>query len=115
MDRSQMVTALSNIFENALESMPQGGVLSLKLREEPDSLFISVSDTGCGIGDDEMDSLYDPFVTSKSQGAGLGLTMVHQIVMNHHGEIDIRSELQKGTEVMIHLPLRVNTLKQEPL
>ncbi|MFZ7110346.1 MAG: ATP-binding protein [Desulfatiglandales bacterium] len=115
MDRSQMVTALSNIFENALESMPQGGVLSLKLRKDPDSLFISVSDTGCGIGDDEMDALYDPFVTSKSQGAGLGLTMVHQIVKNHHGEIDIRSELQKGTEVMIHLPLRVNTLKQEPL
>lgn len=105
MDASQLVIAMSNIMENALEAMPNGGNLTLLATRENRHLSISFKDTGVGIGREELDAIYDPFVTSKTRGAGLGLTMVYQIVMNHHGEIKINSELDKGTDVTIQLPL----------
>lgn len=104
-DALQIVIALSNVVQNALESMPKEGTLTLKVKNDKTSLVISVSDTGCGIADSRMESIYDPFVTSKTRGVGLGLTLVHQIVMNHHGEIDIRSVPDRGTTVTIRLPV----------
>ncbi|MBW1765691.1 MAG: GHKL domain-containing protein, partial [Deltaproteobacteria bacterium] len=105
MDMSQLVSAMSNIIENALESMPDGGTLALKVIRKNDNLLISVRDTGCGIAGEQLEAVYDPFVTSKTRGAGLGLTMVHQIIMNHHGDIKISSDLDKGTLVTIRLPI----------
>jgi two-component system sensor histidine kinase AtoS len=72
-----------------------------------------VSDTGSGIAKDALNAIYDPFVTSKTRGAGLGLTMVHQIVMNHHGEINISSQVKEGTEVVIRLPINPNQTPEE--
>ena len=105
MDSSQLVIAMSNIMENALESMPKGGNLTLQANRDDRHLSVSFSDTGVGIDPEQLDAIYDPFVTSKTRGAGLGLTMVYQIVMNHHGEIRISSELDKGTDVTIQLPI----------
>ncbi|MBW1861505.1 MAG: GAF domain-containing protein [Deltaproteobacteria bacterium] len=105
MDMSQLVSAMSNIIENALESMPDGGTLALKVIRKNDNLLIAVRDTGCGIAGEQLEAVYDPFVTSKTRGAGLGLTMVHQIIMNHHGDIKISSDLDKGTLVTIRLPI----------
>ena len=73
-----------------------------------DSIMIHIGDTGSGITQEELDSIYDPFVTSKTRGAGLGLTMVHQIIMNHHGEVRIRSQAFEGTIVTIQLPIDPN-------
>jgi len=106
-DPLQLVTALSNIMENALESMPDGGTLELKVNRDNDHIMIIVRDTGFGIGWENLDSVYDPFVTSKTRGAGLGLTMVHQIIMNHHGEIKINSKADEGTVVTVRLPIHV--------
>jgi len=111
MDRIQLVTALYNVLENALESMSEGGSLVLKAVLEDHAILISVADTGCGIDPHALEALYDPFVTSKARGAGLGLTMVYQIITNHNGEIKIHSELKKGTTVEIRLP--VPTLSKE--
>lgn len=106
MDSSQLVTALSNIFENALESMSDIGEIEFSIKRGNDkNILISVGDTGSGIAREEIDSIYDPFVTSKTRGVGLGLTMVHQIIMNHHGEIEIISKEDKGTAVTIRLPI----------
>jgi hypothetical protein len=106
MDPSQLVIALSNIFENALESMHDSGRIELNVKRVNDhSINIIVKDTGSGIADEEIDSVYDPFVTSKTRGVGLGLTMVHQIIANHHGEIKIQSALSEGTTVTIALPV----------
>lgn len=105
LDSSQMVTALSNLFENALESMRDNGRLELKVNiRDNDSVIITIKDSGAGIPSEKIGSVYDPFVTSKTEGAGLGLTMVYQIVMNHHGEIGITSGEGEGTEVTIVLP-----------
>jgi two-component system sensor histidine kinase HydH len=106
MDPSQIGIALSNILENALESMPDKGTLELTVtRENDDSIIMIIKDTGSGIDPEEMKSIYDPFVTSKTKGVGLGLTMVYQIISNHHGEIKITSNESKGTTVTIVLPL----------
>lgn len=105
MDSAQIFIALSNVIENGLESMQSGGNLSLEVGEETNFLSIRITDTGCGISEDKLDAVYDPFVTSKPRGPGLGLTMVHQIVMNHHGEIAIQSKPNQGTTVKIRLPL----------
>jgi len=68
-----------------------------------------IEDSGIGIDEYELDSILEPFVTSKTTGAGLGLTMVYQIVMNHHGEIDIKSRGGRGTKVTLDLPLNLQS------
>ncbi len=108
MDSSQLVTALSNIMENALESMPEGGTLALEVNRENNHILITVRDTGKGMAPEQLDTVYDPFVTSKISGAGLGLTMVHRIITNHHGEIKISSQFEKGTIVTFRLPVPAN-------
>ncbi|MBU2499200.1 MAG: GAF domain-containing protein [Proteobacteria bacterium] len=105
MDLPQLVLALNNILENALESMAKGGTLTLRVKRQKRHLLIAVEDTGCGIPQEQLDAVYDPFVTSKTRGAGLGLTLVHQIIMNHHGDIRITSDVGKGTTVTIRLPM----------
>jgi hypothetical protein len=106
LDSKQIITAISNIIENALEAIHEHGEISIKaFRNKDDFVTILIKDTGFGIDQEELPSIYDPFVTSKTHGAGLGLTMVHQIVMNHNGEIHIDSMKAKGTTVTIKLPL----------
>jgi len=105
LDSSQLTVALANIVQNALEAMPQGGTITLGALRQDHFLFLTIKDTGCGIPKDQLTAIYDPFVTSKSKGVGLGLTIVHQVMSNHHGDIRITSEVQKGTVVTLRLPL----------
>lgn len=104
-DLPQLVLAINNTMENALESMPKGGTLTLRVKRQERRLMIAVEDTGCGIPKEQLDAVYDPFVTSKPRGAGLGLTLVHQVIMNHRGDIKVTSEVGKGTTVTIRLPV----------
>jgi len=105
LDRAQILRALKNIIQNSIEAMPKGGTIKLKARPVDSRIRIVVEDSGVGIDEDKLDSIHDPFVTSKTTGAGLGLTMVYQITMNHHGEIDIKSRGSRGTIVTLDLPL----------
>jgi signal transduction histidine kinase len=106
MASSQIMTALSNIMENALEAMPNGGELVLEATQRNSQLFIKILDTGHGIRQEYLNSVYDPFFSSKTHGAGLGLAVVYQIVKNHDGEITIQSQEGKGTSVTIQLPVK---------
>ena len=106
MASAQIMTALSNIVENALEAMPNGGELVLEAKQRNSQLFIKILDTGHGIRQEYLNSVYDPFFSSKTHGAGLGLAVVYQIVKNHDGEITIQSQEGKGTSVTIQLPVR---------
>ncbi len=107
LDRAQLLKALSNVVENALESMSKGGKLEIKAWQEGNHLQIQISDSGCGISKEDLESVYDPFFTSKTRGAGMGLTMVHQIIMNHEGEIKIQSQEEKGTIVTLRFPTAI--------
>jgi signal transduction histidine kinase len=104
LDREQIARALRNIIQNSIEALHEGGTLTLEARELNSTIQIVVEDSGVGIDEEKLDSVLDPFVTSKTTGAGLGLTMVYQIVTNHRGEIDIKSSGGKGTIVSLELP-----------
>jgi signal transduction histidine kinase len=105
MDTGQVSRALKNIIQNSIEAMPNGGTIKLTARPVDTRIRIVIEDSGIGIEEAKLDTIQEPFVTSKTTGAGLGLTMVYRIVMNHQGEIHITSRGGKGTVVTLDLPL----------
>lgn len=102
MDGDRIKQALLNLFKNAVESMPGGGKLSVRVRAVNREAVIEISDTGPGIppGTD----VFLPFFTTKDQGTGLGLIIVRQIVSIHGGTISYISEPGKGTTFRMTLP-----------
>ena len=98
-DAARIKTALVNIILNATQSMPDGGKLSVKTDAKMKTIFIS--DNGCGISEKDIEHIFDLFYTTKSTGSGLGLPTAYKIIRAHGGEIQIRSEPGKGTEVLI--------------
>ncbi|MBN1663614.1 MAG: PAS domain S-box protein [Deltaproteobacteria bacterium] len=104
-DRDAVEQALLNIFINAVDSMDKGGVLSVSLFQHSDAMIrIEVSDTGCGIAEQNMDRLLDLYFTTKPSGTGLGLPIVQKIIDAHDGEIKIFSQPGLGTTVTLLFP-----------
>lgn len=101
-DKEKLARVLLNVCKNAVEAMPEGGKLSLRCYAEAENVFIEVGDTGTGISE-EM-NIFEPFVTSKPHGWGLGLSIAEQIISAHNGTIDYVSEPGKGTTFTISLP-----------
>jgi signal transduction histidine kinase len=98
---------LLNLLNNALEAMPQGGTLTLRVRRRKPYVFLEVSDTGCGIPPEQVPLLFSPFHSTKPEGTGLGLYLVREIVIAHQGEITVASVPGVGTTFTIRLPLLV--------
>ena len=102
--------ALWNIILNALQAMPDGGMLEIGTNLDVDednheALEISISDTGCGIEENHMRNVMEPFYTTKENGTGLGLAVVNRIVESHGGTFRIESEPGTGTRCAIVLPV----------
>ncbi len=95
-----------NLVTNAAQAMDGEGKLLISVRSVEDGVEIAFEDTGCGIAEEDMNKIMDPFFTTKpvGQGTGLGLSIVHQIVQQHHGTVDVSSEVGKGTRIAIRLP-----------
>ena len=96
--------AFTNLVQNAVDSMPEGGDLRFGFSTEPDSLEIAISDSGHGIPEKIKDKIFLPFYTTKDKGTGLGLAIVHKIVVSHHGSISVENT-EKGTTFRVRLPL----------
>ena len=105
-DTDRITQVLLNLYLNAIESMEQGGVLTvvLDLDESSNRFRITVSDTGNGIPEKDLPKLFDPYFTTKSSGTGLGLAIVHKIIESHGGEIRIETIPKTGTTVTVLLP-----------
>jgi two-component system sensor histidine kinase PilS (NtrC family) len=96
--------AFTNLIQNAVEAMPQGGELAINASSKGDFLDVAISDAGHGIAENIMDKIFLPFFTTKENGTGLGLAIVHKIVVSHGGNIFVDSS-DKGTTFRIRFPL----------
>ncbi len=113
-DPNQIKQVFFNIIRNALQAMPNGGLLKITLRESERHVAVSFRDSGPGISPEAIGHVFEPFHSSKSEGTGLGLMIVQRIVRDHGGQIEIHSEPRKGTTFTIYLPReeeRVRLLK----
>jgi two-component system NtrC family sensor kinase len=108
-DRQQLEQVFLNLVLNALDAMPGGGVLRIKLSHTEDREFVAVEfeDTGVGIPKQHLREIFDPFFTSKkaAKGTGLGLSVSLGIVQRHGGDIRVESEVGKGTVFTVLLPM----------
>lgn len=103
-DRSQLQQVLMNLILNAAQAMPEGGTLVLRGETDGDRVVIKIIDTGVGIAPEHLEKLFMPFFTTKRQGTGLGLGISRAIVHQHGGEIEVHSELGKGTTFTLRFP-----------
>jgi PAS domain S-box-containing protein len=97
--------ALSNLFQNAVEAMPDGGSIEIILDKFQSSAQISIKDTGAGIPQNIIQKIFLPFYTTKAQGIGFGLALVQKIIVSHSGTIEVSSKEGEGTTFRIVLPL----------
>jgi two-component system sensor histidine kinase PilS (NtrC family) len=105
-DPQQFRQILWNLCLNAVEAMPDGGELRVSAAVRGGTLEVAVSDTGDGIGVADLSHVFEPFFSTKPEGTGLGLALVHRIVQDHGGEIDVRSSPGIGTTFTLTLPAR---------
>jgi PAS domain S-box-containing protein len=104
-----MRQVLLNLITNAVQAMPKGGELRIETRSVPGGrVRLSIADTGIGIPPERLGRIFDPFFTTKApgEGTGLGLSVVHSVVKNAGGTIEVRSTLERGTTFVIELPIR---------
>jgi signal transduction histidine kinase len=104
-DQLRQVTI--NLFMNAVEAMPSGGVLtaSTQYMSESDEVLFCVSDTGPGISEAVLPHIFEAFITNKKTGTGLGLAISHEIVMKHHGRISAENNSDRGALFKVWLPI----------
>jgi len=118
MDEVLMRQAIGNLLQNAMDAMPRGGDLGLRAavldhnsdaglgtRRHRKEFLLEIRDTGIGIPRDKLDKIFLPFFTTKEKGTGMGLALVHKIVLSHGGRIEVNSEEGRGTTFQILLPL----------
>lgn len=104
-DGSSLRGALINLMLNAIEAMPDGGVLSIAVDHTEEMLRLEIVDTGRGIPEEEAKKIFEPFYTTKEQGLGLGMPYAKKIIDQHGGTISFSSQPGAGTRVSIALPL----------
>ncbi len=102
---SEIYEVLVNLIKNALEAMPNGGVLTLWTYSRDEIVFLRIADTGHGISEEHFQRIFEPFFTTKgAQSSGLGLSSCYGIVKKHHGEIQVESIPGEGTEFILTFP-----------
>ncbi|MFC4104173.1 ATP-binding protein [Paenibacillus xanthanilyticus] len=103
-NRQQFGQLVINLLKNAIESMPEGGVIELSCRPDGDSALIQVKDEGVGMTPEQLERIGSPFYSLKETGTGLGMIVCYQIVKQFGGTMKVESEYGGGTEVTVRLP-----------
>ncbi len=105
LDEVLMRQAITNLIQNAIDAMPEKGTLEIETQWGKE-IKVIVRDTGVGIPPQNLKKIFLPFYTTKDSGVGLGLALVHKIVLSHEGRIDVNSTEGKGTEFTAIFPMR---------
>jgi two-component system NtrC family sensor kinase len=108
-DPAQLQQVFVNLLNNAAEAMEEGGTITLATRPLNGQVEIKVSDTGCGIPEENLGKLFTPFFTTKAlgKGTGLGLSIVYGIIKMHRGQIAVQSQVGQGTTFTVTLPVQL--------
>ena len=103
----QLSQVFINLLVNASQAIEKDGEITVTTGCVDDTIVISIADNGCGIAEEHLTKIFDPFFTTKEvgEGTGLGMSIVYEIIKNHHGTIDIDSQVGRGTIFTITLPL----------
>ena len=105
LDPGQIKQALVNLAKNAMQAMSKDGMLTLATGETSEGVWVSVTDTGGGIPQEQINRIFEPFYTTKKKGTGLGLMIVQRIIREHGGSIELESNVGKGTVFRLWFPL----------
>lgn len=103
-DPDLIMQVLMNLLKNSINATPAGGTISLGCSEDEHHIRITVTDTGCGMSEEEREKMFDPFFTTARTGTGLGLAVSHQILEQHHGTFEVITEKDQGTTITMVLP-----------
>ncbi|MBM3708421.1 MAG: PAS domain-containing protein [Actinobacteria bacterium] len=104
-DVSQINLAISNLLINSIQAVSERGEVHLFTRASKKNVFIIIKDNGTGISKEHLPKIFDFMFSTKPTGSGLGLSIAKKIISDHHGEITVRSELNRGSTFRIRLPL----------
>jgi len=104
----QLHQVFINILVNACQAIENKGIITIRTENNNDFASIRITDTGCGISEENLPKITDPFFTTKEpgKGTGLGLSITYNIIQAHGGKINFQSEVGVGTSVLITLPTR---------
>ena len=104
----QLNQVFMNILSNAIDAIDDKGIIAISTSKSNKSIRISIKDSGRGISENIKSKIFDPFFTTKEvgQGTGLGLSICHSIIEKHRGSIEVKSEIGKGSEFVIALPVK---------
>ena len=103
-DAAQIKQSLINLMKNSMHAMSTGGELTIKTGEAAAGVWVSLTDTGGGIPQEQIKRIFEPYYTTKEKGSGLGLMIVQRIVRDHDGRLELVSHGGKGTTFRIWLP-----------
>lgn len=108
-DKLKMQRVFLNLINNAIEAIGENGVINISLENNENKFILwKIKDSGCGISDEIASRIFEPFVSGKSNGTGLGMSIVKSFVEKHGGSISVNSKIGEGTEMIISLPKSVN-------
>ena len=107
--KNEFKQVLLNIIQNCTDSISGVGQITLTTEAQDSSIIIKFEDTGCGIFEGDKKYLFEPFFSTKvaEQGTGLGLSISYGIIRDHGGDIEVESELDKGTTFIISIPIKI--------
>ena len=117
LDGNQILQVFINILLNALEASEKNGSVKIQsyVNQRKSLVGMTISDNGCGMAPDELEKIFDPFFSTKSQGTGLGLAVSYGIIKNHQGIIQAYSEPGKGTLFVVELPITIGVNEEKEI
>jgi two-component system, sporulation sensor kinase E len=105
-DPMQLKQVFINFVKNAIEASSPGESVEVGIKKDREYIQVQIRDNGCGMDEDTLSKIGKPFFTTKEEGTGLGMMVSNNIIKHHNGKIDVKSEIGKGTEFLISLPVK---------